>query len=225
MVNINLTEVVAVIDRSGSMSHLVDETIGGFNGFIEEQRKNKNGQVKITLVQFDDQYQIDYNGIDIDDVKPLDKTTYVPRGMTSLNDAVGKTINTIGDRLSKTNEDERPGQVIFLVITDGQENSSQEFNDPSVVSKMVKHQTDVYNWTFTFLGGGDADFQKQQALNLGFVATNSYNYGVQGNQGTKNLYSNLSKGVSRRRDAAAQGVLLCASAAMLTDEEADEIKQ
>jgi uncharacterized protein YegL len=218
MTDKNLTEIVAIIDRSGSMQPFIDDTIGGFNSFVDEQRKTP-GKAILTLVQFDDQYQIDYNGIDLEEVKPLNEETYVPRGWTALLDAIGKTINTVGERLSNTEEDKRPGQVIFLVITDGEENSSKEFTVNSV-KEMVKHQTDAYQWSFVFLGGGSADFQKAQAMSMGFAAQNSYNY-TANHIGTQNLYGALSRGVSRRRSMDADSIN--PNEQFLTNDEKDKL--
>ena len=220
MTDINLIEIVAIIDRSGSMTGLRKDTIGGFNTFIAEQKKN-SGKAKLTLVQFDDYYQIDYDGADIQSVKDLTEETYQPRGSTALLDAVGKTIITVGERLAKTKEEERPGQVIFLIITDGQENSSKEYKVASKIAEMVKHQTEKYNWTFTFLGGGDAAFSQGAAM--GFMASNTYNYSAN-HGGTGNLYRGVSKGVSRRRDEAQKGVLIMSSAAMLDEDEVKSLK-
>jgi uncharacterized protein YegL len=217
MTDKNLTEIVAIIDRSGSMFSLVNETIGGFNNFLTEQQKTP-GKAILTLVQFDDQYQIDYNGIDINDVKPLDTTTYVPRGMTALLDAVGKTINTVGERLAKTEEDKRPGKVVFLIITDGQENSSQEFVAEKV-KEMVSHQTDKYQWSFVFLGGGLPTMQTAQAAALGIAPQNAYNYSAN-HIGTQAVYTNLSRGMSRRRLADD----IDANESFLTDEEQEDLK-
>lgn len=221
MTDKNLTEIVALIDRSGSMFSLTKDTIGGFNSFLAEQKKN-SGKAKLTLVQFDDQYQVDYDGVDINSVKDLNDETYKPRGSTALLDAVGKTIITVGERLAKLNEDERPGQVIFLIITDGQENASKEFKIAADIAKMVKHQTDVYNWTFTFLGGGDAAFA--QGASLGIHVNNTYNYSAS-HIGTENLYRTISKGVSRRREKAQEGIMYAASVAFLSEEEAADLKE
>jgi hypothetical protein len=221
MTNINLTEIVAIIDRSGSMQILQDDTIGGFNSFLSEQKKNA-GKAKLTLVQFDDKYQIDYDGIDINDIKDLTKETYVPRGCSALFDAVGRTIVTVGERLAKTKEDDRPGQVIFLIITDGQENASKEYRIAAKIADMVKHQTDKYNWTFTFLGGGDAAFSQGAAL--GINVNNTYNYSANA-AGTSNLYRGVSKGISKRREKAVlDGDVYCASMSLLSDEDAKSLK-
>ncbi len=220
MTDINLTEIVAIIDRSGSMMRLTKDTIGGFNSFLAEQKKN-SGKAKLTLVQFDDKYQIDYDGADIGSVNDLNEDTYKPRGNTALLDAVGKTIITVGERLSKTKEEERPGQVIFLIITDGEENASREFTVAAKIAEMVKHQTEKYNWTFTFLGGGSAAFSQGAAM--GINPSNTYNYSAN-NVGTTNLYKSVSRGVSRRRDKAQEGVLFCASDAMLSAQEVKSLK-
>jgi uncharacterized protein YegL len=219
MTDINLTEIVALIDRSGSMHGLRDDTIGGFNEFIAEQKKI-TGKAKLTLVQFDDKYQIDYDGVDVNSVKDLDQTTYVPRGGTALLDAVGKTIITVGERLAKMKEEERPGQVIFLIITDGQENSSKEY-ESARIKEMVQHQIEKYNWTFTFMGGGDAAFS--QAAHIGINLNNAYNYSANA-IGTQNVYRSVSKGISRRREQTQEGVLLSACDAMLTLEEVKSLQ-
>jgi len=220
MTDINLTEIVAIIDRSGSMGNLRQDTIGGFNTFLAEQKKS-SGKAKITLVQFDDCYQIDYDGADIQSVKDLTEETYQPRGSTALLDAVGKTIVTVGERLAKMKEEDRPGQVVFLIITDGQENASKEYKVAAKIAEMVKHQTEKYNWTFTFLGGGDAAFR--QGAMMGFSSSNVYNYSANAG-GTSNLYRSVSNGVSRRRDKAQDGVLFCASVSLLDEDEVKSLK-
>lgn len=218
MTDKNLTEIVAIIDRSGSMSSLVAETIGGFNNFLEEQKKTGT-KATFTLVQFDDKYQIDYNGVDINDVKPLDDKTYVPRGMTALFDAVGKTVTTVGERLAKTDEDKRPGQVIFLVITDGEENSSHEY-EGSKIRQMVKHQIDKYSWSFVYMGGGNLETQQLQGRALGIGAANVYSYDL---TATPGVYSSLTKGVARRRLDFAAGMAVSADAALLNQEEVNQL--
>jgi len=122
----NLTEIVFILDRSGSMCSLVNDTIGGFNSFIEDQ-KQEDGEALLTTILFDDQYEILHNGVNIKTVKPMTTKEYSARGMTALLDAIGKTINTVGDRFNKLDEDNKPSKVIFVITTDGQENQSKEF--------------------------------------------------------------------------------------------------
>lgn len=222
MVNKNLTEIIVILDRSGSMQTLKSDTIGGFNSFIAEQKKSE-GKAVLTLVQFDDHYQIDYEGKDINDVNDLNETSYVPRGSTALLDAVGMTINTVGARLSALEEDKRPGSVIFLVITDGAENASREFQ-ANKVKEMVKHQTDVYKWSFIFMGGGDIESQKEQGTRLGFSPSNTYGFSNTSNC-TRSLYFNLSKGVSRRRNEQIAGKEVDTSSSLLTDDEIKNLVQ
>jgi uncharacterized protein YegL len=220
MTDKNLTEIVAILDRSGSMESLKSETIKGFNAFISEQKKNP-GKALLTLVQFDDQYQIDYEGVDVNDAHPLDENSYCPRGWTALFDAVGKTVKTVGERLAKTDEDKRPGQVIFVIVTDGVENASKEFVGDKI-REMVKHQEENYQWTFVFLGGGDLSAQTQQGRHLGISASNTYGYSANA-VGTQAMYANVSKGVSRRRVAAFKGMEVDTKGAILTDDEKKEL--
>jgi hypothetical protein len=214
MVDNNLTEIVAIIDRSGSMQSLRADTIGGFNSFVAEQKKAK-GKALLTLVQFDDQYQIDYEGKDISDVSDLNEETYVPRGSTALLDAVGRTVNAVGARLSALPEEKRPGQIIFLIITDGQENCSKEFA-AAKVKEMVKHQTDVYKWSFVFMGGGDIESQKEQGARLGFNSSNTYGFRTANVPG---VYASISKGITRRREAQAVGANFSCQDSLLTEAE------
>ena len=146
--NQDLTEIVFILDRSGSMEGLEKETIGGFNGFVKQQAKI--GPTCLTTVLFDDKYEILHNGIDAGDVVLTDRE-YFTRGYTALLDAVGKTINNVGSRLSETPEASRPGKVIFVITTDGMENASHEFSHTKVKS-MITHQTEKYGWEFIFMG-------------------------------------------------------------------------
>lgn len=189
MTKANLVEIIVVLDRSGSMSTVRNDTIGGFNTFVNDQKSQAKGEVKLTLVQFDDQYEVNYNGRSIQEVPSLTEATYIPRGMTALLDAVGKTINTVGDRLAKTPEAERPSLVIFVTLTDGQENSSKEFKLDQIKS-LIEHQTTKYNWQFVFLG---ADQNAFQAASMGFTASNTYNYS---NAKTADTFTYLSRGIS-----------------------------
>lgn len=125
MVKDNFTAIAMVIDRSGSMSGKEDDVIGGFNTFIQAQKKVP-GKAIFTLVQFDDQYEVMYDGVDIQEVKELDRTTYVPRNSTALLDAVGRTISTLGSKLASMGENDRPSKVVVVITTDGFENASRE---------------------------------------------------------------------------------------------------
>jgi hypothetical protein len=174
--NKNLTDITVIIDKSGSMSPIRHDTIGGFNRFLEDQKKQP-GEAKLTLVQFDDQYEVHLNAVDLKYVSPLTPETYMPRGSTALLDAMGKTIDRAGRRLAAIPENERPGQVLFVIITDGQENASREFKGPNgkkAIFEKVTHQQEKYNWTFLFLGANQDAIQV--GADYGFLANNSLTY-------------------------------------------------
>lgn len=148
----DLTLIVSIIDRSGSTAekNLIDGLREGWGKLIAEQ-KALPGECKVTQIVFDDEYTVLANYVDIKDAVVLTDDNCSPRGMTSLLDAVGKTVNSVGAKLAALPEDERPEKVIFIIGTDGHENTSREFTDPKVIKEMVKHQEDNYNWKFMFL--------------------------------------------------------------------------
>ena len=112
--NDNLTELVFVLDRSGSMAHLEEDTIGGFNRMIAQQRDGP-GDARVTVVLFDAQYEVLYNGVKIKDIPPMTSKQYYARGLTALLDAVGKTIDDVGERLSAMPEEERPVKYVYVI--------------------------------------------------------------------------------------------------------------
>lgn len=195
--NQNLTEIIFVLDRSGSMNHLASDTIGGFNTFIDTQ-KQAEGEAKLTTVLFDDKYEILHNGIDLKTVYPLTSKEYYARGMTALFDAVGKTINEVGARLANMPEEDRPGKVIFAITTDGHENASREFSRTQI-KEMVTRQTDTYNWQFVFLGANiDA---ATEAENIGISSAFAATYSASA-VGTISVYETLSKSIGDYRKTA-----------------------
>ena len=122
-----LTEIISIVDRSGSMQSILDDAIGGFNTFLAAQQRQP-GEAKLSLILFDHEYQVVQQAVDIQQVEPLNQDTYVPRGSTALLDAVGKTIDAVGERLAATAESERPSQVIISILTDGYENARQTYS-------------------------------------------------------------------------------------------------
>lgn len=214
--NNNLTEIVFILDRSGSMDHIASDTIGGYNAFIEKQ-KQEPGEAKLTTVLFDDRYEIIHDGVDLREVKPLTSAEYYARGMTALMDAVGRTINRVGERLAMTPEEERPGKVIFVITTDGYENNSKEFTRAKV-KEMIEHQTNKYSWQFMFLGAGiDA---AEEAESIGIARLHACEY-VASRAGTDALYSTLTKAVATYR---ADGQLDSAWASTLNADVSDSIE-
>lgn len=143
----DLTEIIVVLDRSGSMEHIKKDMEGGFNAFVEEQRREP-GEARLTLVKFDEEVALEYAGVPLENVPPL---SIVPRGWTALHDAIGMTIVKTGERLAALPEDDRPKRVLFVVITDGEENRSKEWN-AARVKEAVQHQTEKYSWQFVYIG-------------------------------------------------------------------------
>lgn len=158
-----LSELIFILDMSGSMSNLTKDTIGGFNSMIEKQ-KEVEGDANITLVLFDHEYILLYDNCNIKEVPVLTDKEYCPCGMTALYDAVGRTIDTVDHRLNNTPEEERPEKVIVSITTDGMENASKEYTFQQVKEK-IEHQQEKYNWEFIFLGADLASIDV--ATNLG----------------------------------------------------------
>ena len=147
--NNNLTHLALVIDRSGSMASMREETENAINHLLNDQ-KQATGQCMVTLTQFDNEYDILYDNVDITEL-PEKPYELVPRGMTALYDAVGRTIVKVGETLSAMPEEERPAAVVFVVATDGLNNASQEYTIGQI-RKMIEHQKTTYSWKFLFLG-------------------------------------------------------------------------
>ena len=150
MANKNLTEMVFILDRSGSMAGLEEDTIGGYNSLLEKQRKEV-GEATVTTVLFDDQYEMIHDHAAIGKVKDITNKEYFARGMTGLLDAVGKTVNHVGNRHKNALDSEVPEKTMVVIITDGYENASREFTLPQV-KKMIKRQKEMFGWEFLFLG-------------------------------------------------------------------------
>ncbi|WP_096155532.1 vWA domain-containing protein [Bacillus sp. FJAT-45066] len=191
--NKNVTEIVFLLDRSGSMSGLENDTIGGFNAFVQKQA-GLEGETLLTAVLFDDKYQVLWDGVNANDVK-LTSNEYYVRGMTALLDAVGKSILTVGNRLAMTKEEDRPGKVIFVITTDGMENSSSEFTYGKV-KELINHQKEKYNWEFIFMGA-NIDVSKE-ADSLGIDAENAFNFEAS-EKGVEAMYNIVCEAVMEKR--------------------------
>lgn len=188
------TSINIILDSSGSMMSLVGSTLSGFNTFLAEQ-KVLPGKVDLTLVTFSDKHNMVHNCVSLNDIANLNVETYCPSGGTALLDAIGFTVNNVGAKLASMPESDRPSKVLFLIITDGAENSSHEFTK-NQIKDMITHQQDKYSWSFVYMGANlDAI---SEGTSLGIAAANTYNYSAD-QSGTKSLYSNVSKGVSRHR--------------------------
>ena len=207
MMRKGLTELVFILDRSGSMSGLEADTIGGFNSLIAKQKKEE-GTALISTVLFDDQAEVLYDRISLDRIEPMNDRQYYVRGCTALLDALGGAIHHIGNVHKYAREEDRPKKTIFIITTDGMENSSHRYTYDKV-KKMVERQRDKYGWEFLFLGANiDAI---EVAGRFGVQANRAVNYECD-SEGTQLNYEVLSKAVSRVRTCAAP------TAAMAFDE-------
>lgn len=216
MTNPNYTHITVVLDSSGSMSSILDETIGGFNTFLKAQ-KEAPGQATLTQIHFSsgrnrsliggfitpavgvpapvampsygyEPYEVLNDFSDIQSVAELNKESFVPGGMTPLLDSIGRAIVETGQRLAALPEEQRPGKVLFVVLTDGHENASRNFNKDQVL-KMIKTQEAVYSWAFMFLGANmDA---VAVGSSLGFNAGSSLTFNAHDKVATESTYRML----------------------------------
>lgn len=205
----DLTEIVVVLDRSGSMASCKTDAEGGLNTFIDQQ-KTAPGRANFTLIQFDDKYEVVCSGVDI---RTVNHFTLVPRGWTALRDAVGKAITETGERLSKLPESERPGLVVVVIVTDGAENASTEYTQQQI-HDMIKHQQEVYSWQFTFLAANIDAFAAGGDLGVKTSGTLQFSAAK-----SKQTYAALNKNVTRMRSASVGGFEV---ANTYTDDEREE---
>lgn len=145
-----LTELVFILDRSGSMSGLEADTIGGFNSLIEKQKKEE-GEACVSVVLFDDRTEVIYDRVDLKKIEPMNDSQYYVRGCTALLDAVGGAIHHIGNVHRYARKEDVPEKTLFIITTDGMENSSRYYSYKKV-KKMVEHEKEKHHWEFVFLG-------------------------------------------------------------------------
>ena len=190
----DLTELVFILDRSGSMAGLEDDTIGGFNGMIERQRQAE-GEALVSTVLFSNQSEVIHDRVDLRLVRPMTRREYFVGGGTALIDAIGGAIHHIGNVHKYARDEDRPEQTIFVVITDGMENSSYRYSS-SEVKAMVARQKERFGWEFLFLGANiDA---VETAARVGITedrAVNFHNDAI----GNALNYATVSEAVSRVR--------------------------
>lgn len=190
----NFTAIAVVLDKSGSMAHTANDTIGGLNTFIAEQ-KNVPGDATFTLVQFNNEVEITHDFVKLADVKTLTALDYRATGGTALYDAIGFTVNKLGAKLSELPEEERPSSIIVAIMTDGEENASKTFSMHKI-AEIIKHQESVYSWKFVFLGANQDAVLAAQQLNIAAGAALSY---ASSPTGYKSAFASVSKGVTRGR--------------------------
>ena len=190
----NLTEIVFILDRSGSMAGLEDDTIGGFNAMIQKQ-KSEVGEAYVSTVLFDNHTEVIHDRVDIQQIQPMTRKDYYVRGCTALLDAVGKSIHHIGNVHKYARKEDRPEKTIFVITTDGMENASREYTYDRV-KKMIQHEQEKYGWEFIFLGANiDA---AREAARFGIAADRAANYHAD-HRGTAVVYAAVSDAVCNFR--------------------------
>ena len=162
--NPNLTEIVCIMDRSGSMASLREYAINGFNTFVDQQRRLP-GEARLTLVLFNQTYETPIERQPLKTSPALSEAVYVPSGKTALLDAIGHTIDDLGTKLAAAPENEKPSKVIISILTDGVENSSKSYTRTRV-AEMIKLQQEQYSWQFLFMGANQDALAVGQALNI-----------------------------------------------------------
>jgi uncharacterized protein YegL len=182
-------EIIVVLDRSGSMNSIKKQTIDGFNEFIDGQRDN-GAKTRITLVQFDHEYQMVYEAKKIGKVEPLNDHLYVPRGMTALLDAIGHTIKLTKKRFSHLKKG-APDKTIFVIITDGYENSSVKYTMEKVIKKIRKMEKDN-GWEFVYLGANQDAIA--EAGRYGISEKKAMTFAMN-EKGVKKMFNSLSYGI------------------------------
>ena len=196
----NVTEIVFILDRSGSMRGLEADTIGGFNGLIEKQ-KREAGEALISTVLFDDVSEVLYDRVPVEKVTAMTEREYFVRGSTALLDAIGGAIHHIGNVYKYARDEDVPEHTLFVITTDGMENASRRY-DSERVRQMIRRQKERYGWEFLFLGANiDA---VETARHFGIGADRAVNYRAD-HEGTKLNYEVLSEAVSAVRCSAPLG--------------------
>ena len=196
MMKKNLTELVFILDRSGSMAGLEQDTIGGFNAMIQRQ-KNEEGEAFVSTILFDHLTEVIHDRVAVQNVAPMTRKEYYIRGCTALLDAVGKAIHHMGNVHKYAREEDRPAKTLFVITTDGMENASREYTYDRVKA-MIQRQKEKYGWEFLFLGANiDA---AREAARFGISEEFAANYHAD-HQGTAVIYEAVSEAVCHVRSA------------------------
>ena len=194
----DLTEIVFILDRSGSMAGLEADTIGGFNAMIEKQKKEP-GKALVSTVLFDNDSEVIHDRVDIQGIESMTRDEYYVRGCTALLDAVGGAIHHIGNVHKYAREEDRPEKTLFVITTDGMENASRKYSYDRLKA-MIERQKEKYGWEFIFLGA-NIDATKE-AARFGIGADRAANYHAD-SKGTNVIYETVSEAITQVRCCAA----------------------
>jgi uncharacterized protein YegL len=192
----DLTEIAIILDRSGSMFSIREDTIGGFNTFIKDQKKI-SGSANITLTSFNHEVERVRNCEDIKEIKEITLEDYIPAGFTALYDGIGTTLDDLKANIDKRNEDDKPEKVVVVIITDGMENASKEYNQKQIKEKIESLQKDN-DWEFIYLGANQDAFEAGGELGIPKYGTAKWK---STSDGSKTLYSNFSDTIKRYRQS------------------------
>ena len=192
--NDNRTDLIILVDRSGSMSSVVEETVAGTNRYFHEQREIP-GECFIHLYRFDNEWERVLQGVNLVGLADISRQDIEPRGWTALFDAIAATISDMGNYYRALPEGQRPSKVLMVILTDGEENSSKEFRAHQV-KEMIKHQTDKYNWQVTFIGANQDAVLAGDTVGIGLGQ--SLNFAANA-RGVGNAYTSISSATSRFR--------------------------
>ena len=190
----NITELVFILDRSGSMGGLEADTIGGFNSMIEKQKK-LDGKAYVSTILFDNECEVLHDRIPIDNVKAITEDDYYVRGCTALLDAIGGAIRHISNIHKYARREDVPKNTMFVITTDGMENASRKY-DVKKVKRMIQQQKEKHNWEFLFIGANIDAISTAESFGIDESRAVNYNHD---SYGTKLVYENVEKAVSMCR--------------------------
>lgn len=206
------TQIVCILDRSGSMGSIIEDAIGGFNEFIKEQKELED-EATMTVALFDDRYDLLYDGVPVKEVKDFDRNTWSPRGMTALYDAIGKTVNTVREAHKKLKKKERPDKVLVCVVTDGMENSSREYTQDQIKSLINECEKEL-DWAFIYLAANQDAFSA--GTSFGISGGNTYNFTASA-AGMDNVSMTLNNAATYYRSATKDSVEFQSNSSNLMD--------
>ncbi len=211
------THITVILDRTGSMEVIRDDTIGGFNAFLEGQKKLEE-KATMTLVQFDSQdpYEVMYSFLDIAEAPRLTRKTYVPRASTPLLDAMGRGMNHLESRLAAMDTTDRPEKIVFVVVTDGHENASREFSRADILKMVERHKS--RGWQFVFLGADPTGFDEAGDLGVAYASRLKYH---KSQRAVAEAYASLDDKLSAYRSGIAHCVSFDSSDRAAQDQEDD----
>jgi len=206
------TLIVCILDRSGSMSSVIDDAIGGFNEFLKNQKK-LDDEATITVALFDDRYELLYNNVDLQKVKKITREQWSPRGMTALYDAIGRTINDVDGEIKKTKKSKRPDKIMVVIATDGWENASTEYTQ-SDIQQLIK-QKEKQDWVFTYIAANQDAFSV--GTSFGIKGGNTFTY-TNTSAGNAVMYDSLNMAATKMRGVSKKSKMYSAVSASLFSE-------